>query len=333
MHRDIAAIICYGTSTCRTNLDQLVTEPTRHKDDCNNILDLVFTDNTNIVKKVSVTDGISDHDAVVVDLDLRPSRKRKKKKKKFLVDKADLEAIGDHIRQFSAEYFAKLVDVSASAKWDAIKNCILEAMEKFVPSRMTSSRFDVPWFSRALRRQCRKKQKLYNRARKTKSGEDWSIFCSARKEFTRAIRSAKARFVNEFLSSSIKDKPKAFWSYIKNLRQERTGVGDLKKDNKTVSDTKEKAEMLNHQFQSVFTKENDNTLPHVSFSLPHGIPNLIISTNGVEKLLMNINASKAMGPDGIPPWFLKLAAKILLHYYETCSRLRLIMEKCPMIGR
>ncbi len=49
----------------------------------------------------------------------------------------------------------------------------------------------------------------------------------------------------------------------------------------------------------------------MSYSLPHGIPDLIIDVSGVEKLLSNIDASKAVGPDGFPPWFLKLTASQL----------------------
>ncbi len=61
----------------------------------------------------------------------------------------------------------------------------------------------------------------------------------------------------------------------------------------------------------MFTEENDNLLPEVSYSLLHGIPDLIIDVSGVEKLLSNIDASKAVGPDGIPPWFLKMTASQL----------------------
>ncbi len=99
------------------NLNQLVTEPTR-KD---SILDLVFTNNSNIVKKVSVIDGISDHEAVLVDLDIKPNRKRKVKRKKYFVNKADTEAIEDHINKFSSEYFSNHSESSAEGKWSAIK--------------------------------------------------------------------------------------------------------------------------------------------------------------------------------------------------------------------
>jgi hypothetical protein len=40
-------------------------------------------------------------------------------------------------------------------------------------------------------------------------------------------------------------------------------VAPLKKDGKTYTDASEKAELLNEQFSSVFTKENTSTIPNL----------------------------------------------------------------------
>ena len=48
---------------------------------------------------------------------------------------------------------------------------------------------------------------------------------------------------------------KPFWKHIKNLRQDNVRVAPVKHKGKLYSDSKTKAELLNHQFQSVFTQE------------------------------------------------------------------------------
>ena len=58
-----------------------------------------------------------------------------------------------------------------------------------------------------------------------------------------------------------KAKPKNLFSYIKSTRSDNTGVAPLKKDGKLVTDTEEKANILNQQFQSVFTDETDDNIP------------------------------------------------------------------------
>ena len=70
-----------------------------------------------------------------------------------------------------------------------------------------------------------------------------------------------------------------------------------------------KAKVLLKQFCSVFTKERDSPPANI-----HGTPfptvePLKIEVNGIEKLLKNLNSSKATGPDNIPSQVLKNCAK------------------------
>jgi hypothetical protein len=63
------------------------------------------------------------------------------------------------------------------------------------------------------------------------------------------------------------------------------------------SDTKTKANILNEQFQKAFTPANDDPVPKQSRH-PQ-MPDIIITENGINKLLQNINIHKASGPDNI----------------------------------
>ena len=53
-----------------------------------NLLDLVFTTNPSLVKASNNTPGISDHDIVVTDIDLKPHYVRQKPRKSYRYDKA-----------------------------------------------------------------------------------------------------------------------------------------------------------------------------------------------------------------------------------------------------
>ena len=46
---------------------------------------------------------------------------------------------------------------------------------------------------------------------------------------------------------------KKFWKFIKHQKTDYSGVAPLKVNGKLINDPKEKAEVLNEQFQSVFT--------------------------------------------------------------------------------
>jgi hypothetical protein len=64
-------------------------------------------------------------------------------------------------------------------------------------------------------------------------------------------------------------------------------------------DTRQKAEILNKQYHSVFTPECENEeLPSLTDNYP-SMPEITVTANGIEKLLSKLDPSKATGPDEI----------------------------------
>jgi hypothetical protein len=78
---------------------------------------------------------------------------------------------------------------------------------------------------------------------------------------------------------------------------DRSGLAPLKRDGILVTDIVEKADILNNQFQSVFTNETDTYIPEKGHSPHSKIPQINISSAGVSKLLCNLNPHKACRPD------------------------------------
>ena len=66
------------------------------------------------------------------------------------------------------------------------------------------------------------------------------------------------------------------------------------------SESQEKANILNAQFKSVFTKITNKTTSHIFGKKIPAIKPLIITLNGVTKLLEKIQVTKASGPDAVP---------------------------------
>ena len=112
---------------------------------------------------------------------------------------------------------------------------------------------------------------------------------------------------------SLQENHKRFWSYIKRLRSENFGIPILRQGDSIFTSDKDKADVLNDYFQSVFTKDN-GLLPAFSPTTPAYIKNvrhIVFSPNGVLKQLASLNLSKSAGPDGISPRFLRdLSAEI-----------------------
>ena len=113
------------------------------------------------------------------------------------------------------------------------------------------------------------------------------------------LKDAYNSYLTEMLEGGDENK------FLKDRKRDSSGVPPLtNKQGETISDTKGKAEVLDEQYQSVFTKENNQSIPPVN-SQNLNVPDINFTTNGILKLLSKLNLQKANGPDRIPIRFLK----------------------------
>ena len=95
------------------------------------------------------------------------------------------------------------------------------------------------------------------------------------------------------------------------------------------SDTSSKAEILNNQFHSVYTKEDLSNMPSKGDSPHPTMDNIHVGVNGVCKLLKGLNVHKATGPDAVPTRFLHDFAVELAPIMTKLFQLSLDTGKVP----
>ena len=91
------------------------------------------------------------------------------------------------------------------------------------------------------------------------------------------------------------------------------------------TDTLDKANICNRQFQSAFTCESDDEIPSKGTSPFTLMGEITVDPNGVFKLLNNLKIHKAPGPDGLSARVLKecsseIAPILALIYNETLAQ-------------
>ena len=148
------------------DLEPLVKEPTRIKGNTRNILDLVFTNNNTTVNTVKITPGISDHDIVFFTVNLAPKKKHLAKRKIYIRKRTDQEKLNQQLRSFAAQFESSSTNMSVDGKWKVFVQTITSIMDDSIPHKLSRSRSNLRWFNRSLRKQTRKKQRLYNKAKK-----------------------------------------------------------------------------------------------------------------------------------------------------------------------
>lgn len=286
-------------------LEQIVDFPTR-KD---NTLDLMLTSHPAFKQRCKPLPSIgnSDHDIVLLDIACKPIKPKPVRRKIYIWKKADIPKIKEDITTFE-HTFKETAYENIDSMWEAFKTAIQNTIEKRIPTKMSQNRHTNPWINTQIRRNINKKNKAHRKARRTKKKRDKDRYKRLQTEVQRDIRQANRKYMED-ISNSYKDKPKKFWSYIKSKGQEWVGVAPLKNSMGFIqSDNKNKAEILNQQFKSVFTKENLQDFPDKGPSPYNRMKDVIINSNGVLKLLKNLNTHKATGPDSIPSFILKTAA-------------------------
>ena len=114
------------------------------------------------------------------------------------------------------------------------------------------------------------------------------------------LKDAYNSYLTEMLEGEDENKNKKFYKFLKNRKRDSSGVPPLtNKQGETITDTKGKAEVLNKQYQSVFTKEDNQSIPPVN-NQNLNMPDINFTTNVISKLLSKPNPQKANGPDKIP---------------------------------
>ena len=195
-------------------------------------------------------------------------------------------------------------------------------MNSHIPTKIISKRNQTPWISRRIKRLHKRKQRAFNSYKQHRDLASYETFSKQRKITYTETRNAH----RSYISSICSDSPKRFWSYIKSLKVDNIGIPTLNNNNKLESDNRLKAEILNSQFKSVFTQENVHLPQEPSTNIPP-MSDIIITTEGVAKLLHGLNPNKATGPDDIPARILQLAAN------ELAPALQIIFQKSLDTGK
>jgi hypothetical protein len=113
------------------------------------------------------------------------------------------------------------------------------------------------------------------------------------------------------LSDSVTTNPKRFWSFFRSRSKCKTIPQTLHSGIKEVDSAPEKAEMLNAHFHSVFKTDVDSELPDIALKHVEGLSTVTFTTDKVLKALLDLDVSKASGPDNLSPHVLKNCARQL----------------------
>ena len=155
-------------------------------------------------------------------------------------------------------------------------------MDRNISTKVCKNRKSLPWCNRDLKRMVRRKSRLYKHAKKS---NHWDSFKAFQKTCKKAFKKVESSHINNDIQKGLtENNPKPFWRYV--------SVSPLTKMWQLVYDTKEKAQLLVEQFQTLYTCDDDQ-LPDTKKRARRPISSLHETTNGIEKFLRGNNTAKA----------------------------------------
>ena len=83
----------------------------------------------------------------------------------YVRKRGDTKRTKKELQEF-ASYFEVMKNESVDAKWNMFEQRLTGIMDSCIPHKFTTSRHNVTWLNGSLRRQTRKRRRLYNRAKK-----------------------------------------------------------------------------------------------------------------------------------------------------------------------
>ena len=109
------------------------------------------------------------------------------------------------------------------------------------------------------------------------------------------------------------------------MKKPKAGMAPFLQDEKdetlTIFDDKEKANILQKQFVSVFTREPNAEMPVFGKKTEENLPNINITEKMIRKKILKLNVNKSCGPDKMHP-------KILIELVYLVSKpLTLLLNK------
>lgn len=315
-------------------LHQHITTPTRSRlHQGPNVLDLVFTNEEDMIKDVTYESplGKSDHCVLTFQYHCYYEKNTNKIARKNFF-KGNYEKLR---KQLDVDWNRILNTTDMEIMTSAFMNIHNKAVDECIPiidpakSQNAKKHNYVPLDWDTVKT-IKKKHRSWQRYIETKDEKKYREYTQLRNKTRKLVRKAKKNMERE-IANDVKKNPKRFWKYVNSKRKVKTGISELKYEDgdgtHTSSTDQEKAETLSNFFKSVFTIEPPGDIPFVDNKpVSHVFMNNPITEEEVMNILDRIDTSKAMGPDGVHPKVIKEARDVL------CKPITMLFNKSLSSG-
>ena len=112
-----------------------------------------------------------------------------------------MDGLLDHLARFKDSFLSSdHSHLSVNDMWVSFKSEVLADIERFIPSKMTRTKYGLPWIDNSIKHLIRKCDKLYFPARKSSSPDIKSHYKRFRAHVQKTIRDAYWKHISNIFS-------------------------------------------------------------------------------------------------------------------------------------
>ena len=298
-------------------MEQVVRKPTRG----NNILDLVATNDHELISRVEILDTpISDHKIMIItsNIYIQPTRSPVPQPKEglealnFWDNRVDWLGIRSELR--STDWNFERTDTSPEDMYENIIHNLINICYKYFPKKAVNTKRRIPRDRRVLmRNRCNINKKL-SRGVTTSVGQQLAV--KLRDIELKLVKSHEKEMHQEEQNAidKIALNSKFFFKYARRKAHVKKQVGPLvDNEGEAHNDPKEMCTMLQQQFEAVYSSpissiEIDEVLEQPG---PRCLEDIDFTVQDVADSIMTIKPTASAGIDGVPALLLRTCAEEL----------------------
>ena len=298
---------------------------TRFRGKQSSCLDLIFTNEENMISEVSELPPIGKSDHVCQRWDLsvkefifkntsitRPNYKRANWNRMREDIKSFSFKDNDHVNAMT-DKFVDMIDLSRK--------------RNIPPCRPRSAKMRLPWMRGSkIKEQRSRRWKSWTKFKGSRLPRDYDAYKLERNRLNDLIRSSKQKHEISLISD-LKENPNLYYGHYRRSLKSKQGVTNVIDGGGTLTETEEEtASALNTYYHSVFTRDDPQS-PNPTFTdqTEEQLTDVVLTVESVEEILQSLKANKAAGPDGIENRVMKecsaeLAPKLTKLFRESIDK-------------
>ena len=325
----------FESLTSDLGLHQLISEPTHFMGDSRSCIDLIFTDQPNLVVESGVHPSLHEqchHQLVYGKLSVSNVKLPPYKRRIWYYDKADFVAIMKSIEMF--RWQEHLENMSCpNQQVELLNEVLLNIYTNFIPNKVKTIRpHEAPWITKNVKNFLRKKNHAYrNFVSRGQPNDKLEGIQKMISEGGKLIEDAKRNYLlkaGETLANPATSR-KTYWSLINTVlnKAKIPIIIPLLENGLFITDFSEKAQIFNEYFiLQCTTIDTGSELPQDAPPPTSLISDFPISDEKILNIIRSLNPNKAHGWDEISVRMIKLSDAALV------IPLKIIFKNCLRRG-